>query len=112
MNKISHEEQLLNLCALLSEHEPMCIYVTLPSNTDAVNLLSYFPNSCIKNEHSIQIVENYVTLIVEGNTNTWYIATCTKKNDDGTYEMDHLHRVDNCSDFISMVSGMSGKRGT
>ena len=35
----------------------------------------------------------------KGNTNIWYIATCTKKNDDGTYEMDHLHRVDNCSDF-------------
>ena len=48
----------------------------------------------IENEDSIQIGENYVTLIVEGNTNTWYISTCSKKNDDATYEMDHLHRVD------------------
>ena len=73
--------------------------MTLPSNADAENLLSSSSNYCIENEDSIQIGENYVTLIVEGNTNTWYIATCTKKNDDGTYEMDHLCRVDNYSDF-------------
>ena len=99
MNKISHEEQLLNLCALLSEHEPMSNYVTLSSNADAENLLSSSPNYCIENEDYIQIGENYVTLIVEGNSNTWYITTCTKKNDDDTYEMDHFHRVDNRSDF-------------
>ena len=56
-------------------------------------------NYCIENEDSIQIDENYVTLIVESNTNIWYIATCTRKNDVSTYEMDHFHRVDNCSDF-------------
>ena len=99
MNKISHEEQLLNLCALLSEHEPMSNYVTLPSNANAENLLPSSPNYCIENEDSIQIDENYVTLIVESNTNIWYIATCTRKNDDSTNEMDHFHRVDNCSDF-------------
>ena len=80
-------------------------YVTMPSNTDVVNLLSSSPNSCIKNEDSVQIGENYVTLIVEGNTNTLYIATCTKKNDDDTYVMGHLHRVDNYSDFKWKHSG-------
>ena len=50
MNKISHEEQLPSLCALLSENQPMSSYVTLPANADAVNLLSSSPYSCIENE--------------------------------------------------------------
>ena len=50
MNKISHEEQLLDLCTLASEHDLMPNYVTLPSNADAVNLLSSSPNPCIENE--------------------------------------------------------------
>ena len=99
INKISYEEQLLSLCALLSENDPMSNCVTLSSNADAVNLLSSSPESFIENEDFVQIGENYVPLIVEDNTNTWYIATCAKKNDDGTYVMDHLHRVDNVSDF-------------
>ena len=70
MNKISHEEQLLNLCALLSEHDLMLNYATLPSNADVVNRLSS-RNSCIEDEDFVVIGENYVTLIVEGNTNTW-----------------------------------------
>ena len=94
MNKVSHEEQLLNLCALFSEREPMSNYVLLPSKANALNLLSSLI-SCIENEDSVQIGETYVNLIVEGNTNTWYIATYIKKNDDDTYEMDHFHRVEN-----------------
>ena len=35
----------------------------------------------------------YVTLISEGSSDTWYIAMCEGKNDDGTYKMDHLMRV-------------------
>ena len=80
---------------LLSKYNPMSNYVTLLSNADTVNLLPSSPISCIENENSVQIVENYVTLIVEGNTNTWYIATCTKKNEDDTCEMDHPHKEDN-----------------
>ena len=98
MNTISHGEKLHNLHALLSQHEPMANYVTKASNADAENLLSSSLNFCIEDEDSIQIGENFVIMIVEGNNNSRYIATCTKKNDN-TYEMDHLHRVDDCSDF-------------
>lgn len=93
------EEQLLNLCALLCEYDLMSNYVTLPSNAGAVNLLPSSPNSCIENGDSAHTGENYVILIVGDITNTWYIATCTKKNDNGTYVIDHIHRVHNCSDF-------------
>ena len=98
VNKISYEEQLLNLCALLSEHDLMSNYVTLSLNPDAVNLLFSSPDSYIKNEDFVQIGENYVTLIAEGNINTWSIVTYTKKNHDGGYVMDHLHIVDNYYD--------------
>ena len=98
MNTISQGEKLHNLRALLSQHEPMANYVTKASNADAENLLSSSLNFCIEDEDSIQIGENFVIMIVEGNNNSRYIATCTKKNDN-TYEMDHLHRVDDCSDF-------------
>ena len=129
INKISHEERLLNLCALLSEHEPLSNYVTLPSNADAETLVSSSPNYCIENEDSIHIGENYATLIVEGNTNTWYIATCTKNNDDGTYEIDGKFVLISSKNIyqkliliiwnqswlwsvISMASGMCRKRRT
>ena len=29
----------------------------------------------------------------DGKMNKWYIASCKGKNQDGTYEMDHLARV-------------------
>ena len=32
-------------------------------------------------------------IITEGKVNTWYVASCEGKNSDGTYEMDHLTRV-------------------
>ena len=77
----------------------MSNYVTLLSNADTLNLLTFSPISCIENKNFVEIVENYVTLIVEGNTNTRYIATCTKKNDDDTYEMDQPHKVANLFRF-------------
>lgn len=40
INNISHEEQLLNLCALLAEHDPARNFVSLPSNKDAATVLS------------------------------------------------------------------------
>ena len=60
------------LCALLSKYNPMSNYVTLLSNADTLNLLTFSPISCIENKNFVEIVENYVTLIVEGNTNKVY----------------------------------------
>ena len=41
----------------------------------------------------------YVKLIKEGSLDTWYIATCEGKNEDGTYKMDHLMRVQDGSNL-------------
>ena len=37
---ISHDEQLLNLCALLAENDPPLDIISLPSNNDAATVLS------------------------------------------------------------------------
>ena len=44
-------------------------------------------------EDTIKVGKYYITLIAERNINTWYVASCKGKNSDGTYEMDHLTRV-------------------
>ena len=94
INKISHEEQLPSLCALLSENQPMSNYVTLPANADVVNLLSSSPYSCIENEILFRMKFYYL-----GHWRKYqYIVYSHMYKDDGTYVMD-LHRVENCSDF-------------
>ena len=94
MNKITHEEQLINLCVLLGGTS-YTETVELPSNKDADKVLKS-PAAPVVNtedeEIKIQINENYVTLVNEGGVNNWYVPTCTEVNEDaGTYKMDHLH---------------------
>ena len=51
------------------------------------------------NEDSVELNKYYVTLITEGNTDAWYLATCVGKNNNGTYKMDHLFRVNKKSNL-------------
>ena len=39
INGISHDEQLLNLCTLLAEHDLAHDFISLPSNKDAATVL-------------------------------------------------------------------------
>ena len=98
VNKVSYDEQLLNLCTLLAGKDPMVDYVSLPTNADATKLLTTSAATLTieKDDEENDIVENrnYVTLISEGNTNTWYIATCIKALGENSFEMDFLHRLD------------------
>ena len=93
VNSISYENMLINLCALLGENK--LSQVTLPTNSEAEQVLTVLNSSCSKpskltlDEHLV-IGKYYVTLITEGNLNTWYIASCEGRNDDQTYAMDHL----------------------
>ena len=50
-------------------------------------------------EIDIEVGKYYVTLISEGNCNTWYIASCETRNDNGTFQMDHLTRVKKGNDL-------------
>ena len=101
LNKITNEERLVNLCALLSGTNSSSEGVVLPSNSDAAIILNSSLNNTSSSENvdGIKIDSNYITLFTEGNANTWYLATCTGQNQDGTYEMDHLQRVDKKSNL-------------
>ena len=83
------------MCTLLAENDPSGDLISLPSNKDAATVLS--SNSINPTpayiEETMEVGKYYVTLITEGKVNTWYVASCEGKNSDGTYEMDHLTRV-------------------
>ena len=55
--------------------------------------ISTDPTTPANMEDTIEVGKYYITLIAQGNVNTWYIASCDGKNSDGTYEMDHLTRA-------------------
>ena len=95
VNGNTHEEKLLNLCAFIAEDkecsQSLC---SLPTNTDAALVVGASSSNLQKEKNEDIVVGHcYATLIKEGSLDTWYIATCEDKNEDGTYKMDHLMRV-------------------
>ncbi|KAG1663725.1 Equilibrative nucleoside transporter 3 [Nymphon striatum] len=96
VNKNLHEERLVNLCTLLAGQESSYSSALLPTNRDAeVALESNVAEVGTEDDMEIEIGKYYVTLITEGECNTWNIASCDNRNDDGTFQMDHLVRVKN-----------------
>ncbi|KAG1653603.1 hypothetical protein GQR58_025471 [Nymphon striatum] len=94
VNKNLHEERLVNLCTLLAGQESSYSSAQLPTNRDAeVALESNVAEVGTEDDMEIEIGKYYVTLITEGECNTWNIASCDNRNDDGTFQMDHLVRV-------------------
>ena len=72
----------------------------LLTNRDAeIALESTVVETTTEAEIEIEFGKYYVTLISEGNCNTWYIASCENRNDNGTFQMDHLTRVKKGNDF-------------
>ena len=101
VNGNTHEERLLNLCALIAEDEEcsqsLC---SLPTNADAALVVGASSFNMQKEKNAdIEVGHFYATLIKEGLLDTWYIATCEGRNDDGTYKMDHLMRVQDGSNL-------------
>ena len=100
VNKNSHEERLVNLCSLLAGQGSSHSGTQLPTNRDAeIALESTVVETTTEAEIEIEVGKYYVTLISEGNCNTWYIASCENRNDNGTFQMDHLTRVKKGNDF-------------
>ena len=102
LNMISHEDWLINLCALLGGMS----YITdieLPSNSDADKVLSAHTTPVVNTEDDKMLIEvnkHYVTLVIKESVNNWYIVTCTEVNKDpGTYWMDQLHHVNKHSNL-------------
>ena len=101
VNGNTHEERLLNLCALIAEDEEcsqsLC---SLPTNADAALVVGASSFNMQKEKNAdIEVGHFYATLIKEGLLDTWYIATCEGRNGDGTYKMDHLMRVQDGSNL-------------
>ena len=103
INGISHDEQLLNLCTLLAEHDLARDFISLPSNKDTATVLLSCNSADLTQAHNkedlTEVGRYYITLMKEGKINTWHIASCEGKNPDGTYKMDHLIRVQRGSDL-------------
>ena len=91
------------MCALLAEHDLARDFVSLPSNKDAATVLLSCNSADLTQAHNeedlIKVGRYYITLMTKGKMNTCYIASCEGKNPDGTYEMEHLTRVQRGSDL-------------
>ncbi|CAB4063630.1 unnamed protein product [Lepeophtheirus salmonis] len=48
-----------------------------------------------RDTHKSDVLDN--PTILKGECNTWYIASCENRKDDGTFQMDHLVRVKKCN---------------
>ena len=99
VNNISHEDRLLNLCALLAEDVSCGEPSTLPSNNDAEIVIGGSSLTTTPTQHQIQVGKYYITLLTEGTKDTWYLASCEGINNDGTFKMDHLMRAETGSSF-------------
>ena len=91
---------MVNLCVLLSG-STKDTNASLPSNVDAEAALATSASlpERVSNTREIELGKYYVTLMLEGNLDTWYIASCEQINTDGTYKMNHLMRTDRQSDL-------------
>ena len=106
LNKITYDQQLLNLCTLLSGKDVGGKYTSLPTNKNVAKILSTStPDNNLsaddqdEDDDAVRVGQQYVTLIAEGSKNTWYLATCMSVTDDGKCEMEFLHRVQQSSDL-------------
>ena len=105
INNISYQDQLLNFCALLADQDPGQSYVSLPSNKEVALCLSTLEEVSaegteVEESNIIVVGQYYVTLFVEGNVNTWYVASCEGDNGDGTYDMHQLTRCNKGSNLL------------
>lgn len=96
LNRISHEERTMNLCALLNNEDLGRKYLSLPTNKDAEAVLSSMTEKEPEAPREISGPndgELCVTLWTENKRRTWYLGYCVNHNSDKTYSVEHLHRV-------------------
>ncbi len=87
-------------------------YSTTPTNRDAEKALeSNAVEVATEADKEIEVAKYYATLISEGKCHTWYIASCENRNGNGTFQMDHLIRVQKGND-LTWKLGASNKPET
>ena len=72
--------------------------MNLPSNEEALTILREKNNPIEMHHAEIEVNQIYVTLWIEKNEHTGYIE-CIGNNSDGTYKIEHLHRVNKSSNL-------------
>ena len=91
---ITHEERLMNLCALL-DGCPVSTKVCLPSNEDALKAISRIPEveEIVESPIALNVYQMCIVLWTVNGKRKWFLGYCTKVLDDGRYEIEHLERV-------------------
>ena len=72
--------------------------MNLMSN-EALTILREKDNPIEIQHTGIEVTQIYVILWIEKNKHTCYIGQCIGNNNDGTYEIEHLHRVNKSSNL-------------
>ena len=99
VNRITHEERLINFCVLLGQNGQKVQEMNLPSNEETITIWREKDNPIEIQHTEIEVNQIYVTLWIEKNKHTWYIGHCIGNNNDGTYKIEHLHRVNKSSNL-------------
>ena len=82
------------MCALVAEDDG-CSLCSLPTNADASLIVEPSSPNMHENQNEDVVVGHcYATVITERSSDTWYIATCEGENENETYKMHHLMRVE------------------
>ena len=91
INGISHDKQFM--CPLCWTWSSMWFCFAAIKQRCNCAAISVDQTHAHNEEDLIKVGRYYITLMTEGKMNTWYVASCERKNPDGTYEMDHVSRV-------------------
>ena len=84
VNRITHEERLINFCVLLGQNGQKVQEMNLPSNEKALAIIREKDNPVEIQHTEIKVNQIYVTLWIEKNEHTWYTGHCIGNNNDGT----------------------------
>ena len=99
VNRITNEKRLINFCVLLGQNGQKVQEMNLPSNEESLTILGEKDNPIEIQDTEIEVNQVYVTLWIEENKHTWCIGHCIRNNNDGTYKIDYLHRVNRSSNL-------------
>ena len=87
INRITHEERLINFCVLLGQNGQKVQEMNLPSNEET----QFDEKKTILLKYNIQKLMLIKSMLHSGhrktNIYTWYIGHCMGNNNDGTYKI-------------------------
>ena len=90
----------LSTYVLLGQNGQKVQELNLPSNEEALIILWEKDNPIEIQHTEIEVNQIYVTICIEKKPkNTWYIGHCIGNNNEGTFKIEQLHRVNKSSNL-------------